>query len=167
MTDFDIENDIRVAGPDDFQEIFRICCLLHAEIARHPFNELKVRSIIWRGVNRDGAICAVIGRPDDIKAMLLMTIEEIYYSDESEIIERWNYVRPDCRKSTFAKQMIGFARRISRETGLIVGIGIDTNVKLEAKRRLYERSLKLGGYWFIIDPKDAETLEAEIGRAHV
>jgi GNAT superfamily N-acetyltransferase len=144
---------LRIATPDDFQEIFRICCLLHAENGQHPFNELKVRQIIWRGVNRWGALCAVIGSPADIKAMILLTIEEVYYSDAHEIVERWAYVRPDCRRTDYAKQLIGFAKKCADETGLSLSIGIISDDRLAAKRRLYERSLPLGGYWFTYRPR--------------
>ena len=153
MSEFDIENNIRVATPDDYQEIFRIACLLHSENGQFSFNERKVKNIIWNAVNRNGGMCAVIGPVDNIKAMLLLTIEEVYYSDEFEIVERWNYVRPDCRKSNYAKQMVAYAKQVCAQTGLVVSIGIISDIKLEAKRRLYERTLKLGGYWFTIRPE--------------
>jgi GNAT superfamily N-acetyltransferase len=148
----DFTSKIRIATPNDYQEMFRLCCLLHRENAVHKFNELKVRSLVWRAVNQDSAIAAVIGRSDDIKAMILMTLEEIVYSDSFELVERWNYVRPDSRKSNYAKQMIGFAKKCADETGLILAIGIISEKKLEAKRRLYERMLPLSGYWFIYKP---------------
>lgn len=151
----DSSNALRVAGPDDFQEIFRISCLLHAENGSHSFNEMKVREIIWRGVNRWEAICAVIGPPTDIKAMLMLAIEEVRYSDDHEIVEIWNFVRPDCRRSDYAKQMITFAKKCADETGLFLSIGVISEKKLEAKRRLYERMLPLGGYWFIYRPSTA------------
>jgi hypothetical protein len=151
---------LRIATPDDFQEIFRICCLLHHENGSHGFNELKVRSAIWRCVNRDKAMAAVIGPPNDIKAMILLTIEEVWYSDDHEIIERGVFVRADCRKTDYAKQMIRFAKRCAEDTGLFVSIGIISDDRLAAKRRLYERELKIGGYWFIVKPRRAEHAEA-------
>lgn len=151
----DVENDLRIATDGDFQEMFRICCLLHAENGQHPFDERKVREIIWRGVRQDGALAAVIGPSSNIKAMILLTIEEVYYSVDYEIVERWTYVRPDCRKSNYAKRLIGFAKQCAEETGLFVSIGIVSDVKLEAKRRLYERNLPLAGYWFTIRPGEA------------
>jgi hypothetical protein len=151
-----IDNKVRIGEPSDFQELFRICCLLHAENGSHSFNELKVREIIWRAVNRDGGIVAVIGPHDDIKAMLLLTIDEIFYSDEQVLNERWHFVRPDCRRSDFAKQMIKFAKKCADETGLMLYIGIISEKQLEAKRRLYERLLPLGGYWFTHRPSVQE-----------
>lgn len=156
----DAETKLRIATPDDFQEIFRICCLLHAENGQFPFHELKVREIIWRAVNRDRGLAAVVGVSDDIKAMILLTIEEVFYSDAQEIIERWNYVRPDCRRSDYAKQMIGFAKKCSSETGIPLSIGIISDIRLAAKRRLYERMLPLGGYWFTFRPDKAEEATA-------
>lgn len=143
---------LRIATPDDYQEIFRICCLLHAENGQHAFNELKVREAIWRCVNRDKAMAAVIGSSDDIKAMVLLTIEEVWYSDNHEIVERGVFVRKDCRRSDYAKQMIMFAKKCADETDLKLSIGIISDLRLETKRRLYEKQLPLGGYWFIYDP---------------
>jgi len=165
---YDIENALRIATTDDFQEIFRICCLHHAENGQHSFNELKVREIIWRGVRQDRALSAVIGPHDNIKAMILLTIEEVYYSDDYEIVERWTYVRPDCRRSDFAKRLLAFAKKCAEETGLFVSIGIVSDIKLAAKRRLYERTLPLGGYWFTIRPEtrasaaDGKALESHV-----
>jgi GNAT superfamily N-acetyltransferase len=150
---FDIENDIRIAGPDDFQEIFRICCLLHDENGQHPFSEYKARHVIWRGCNKDNAIIGVIGPSDNIKALIYLTVDPVYYSDDYQLIELWNYVRPDCRKSDYAKRMIQFAKRCSEETGLDLTIGVISDKRLEAKQRLYERLLPKGGVFFIFSPR--------------
>ena len=150
--DFNIEHDIRVATPDDFQEIFRICCLLHAENGQHKFSEWRSRHFIWKGCNRDNAIIGVIGPSNDIKAVLYLEVQNIYYSDENQLGEAFNYVRPDCRKSDYAKRMIQFAKRCADETGLDLTIGVISDKRLEAKQRLYERLLPKGGIFCIYKP---------------
>lgn len=147
-----MSDEIRIATPDDFQEIFRVSCILHNENGQHPFSEWKARHVIWKGVNRDNAIIGVIGEPDNIKALIYLVIDSVYYSDESQLLELWNFVRPDCRKTDYAKRMIQFAKRCADETGLDLTIGVISNERLEAKERLYARLLPKGGTFFIYRP---------------
>jgi GNAT superfamily N-acetyltransferase len=142
-------DEIRIATPDDFQEIFRISCLLHKENGMHEFSEEKVRNLIWRGVNRDNSIIGVIGSHSDIKAMLYLVIDPVYYSEQCQLVELWNFVRADCRKSDFAKRMIQFAKRCADETGLHLTIGVISDERLEAKERLYARLLPKGGAFYV------------------
>lgn len=156
----DIENDIRIAGPDDFQEIFRICCLLHKENGQHSFSELKARHVIWRGVNRENSIVGVIGPSNNIKAIIYLVVDPVYYSDECQLVELWNFVRPDCRKSDYAKRMIQFAKQCADETGLHLTIGIISDERLEAKERLYARQLPKGGVFYIYKPEKHKSATA-------
>lgn len=149
---FDIERDIRIATQADFQEIFRVCCLLHEENGAHEFSEWKARHLIWRGVNRDNAIIGVIGPSDNVKGLIFLSLEPVYYSDEHQLLELWNYVRPDCRRSDYAKRLIQFAKRCADETGLHLTIGVISDTRLEAKARLYARELPKGGVFFIYKP---------------
>jgi hypothetical protein len=157
MSDFDIENDIRLATPDDFQELFRIACLLHSENGAHAFSKDKVTKLIWRGCNRDNSIIGVIGNHNDIRAMIFLSIEQPYYSDEHQLVELWNYVRPDSRKSDFAKKMILFAKKCAVDTKLVLMIGVISSKQLEAKSRLYSRLLPAGGTFFIYRPDSCGT----------
>ena len=150
---FNIDHDIRIADQDDFQEIYRVCCLLHSENGQHEFSEHKVRHLIWRGCNKDNSIVGVIGPSDNVKAVIFLLVDPVYYSEEHQLLELWNYVRPDCRKSDYAKRMIQFAKRCSDETGLDLTIGVISDKRLEAKQRLYERLLPKGGAFFIYSPR--------------
>ena len=148
----DKSNEIRIATPGDFQEIFRICCLLHRENGLFDFSEKKVSDLIWRACHQDGAILGVIGTSDNIKAMIYLNIDEPYYSEHKTLVELWNYVRPDCRRSDFAKRMIKFAKKCTDETGMTLFIGIISDKQLEAKARLYSRLLPKRGTFFVYHP---------------
>jgi hypothetical protein len=152
----DIENDIRIAGPEDYQEAFRIACLLHHENGQHSFSEPKVKEFIWHGCNRLNAMIGVIGPPANLKAMIYLQIQPIFYSDEFQLGEVFNYVRPDARKSDYAKRMIRFAKKCSEETGLCLLIGIISDHRLAAKSRLYDRELPKGGTFYNYRPKSKE-----------
>lgn len=142
---FDIENDIRVALPNDYQELFRVCCYLHRENGQHPFSEERSKNFIWKGCNRDNAIIFVIGPSTNIKAVLYLEVQQIYYSDERQLGEAFLYVREDCRKSDFAKRLIRHAKRCSEETELDLMMGIISDHRLAAKKRLYDREFTEGG----------------------
>lgn len=149
---FDIENDIRIADTGDFQELFRICCLLHQEIGIHSFSEEKVSRLVWDGCRKDNAMIGVVGPSDNIKAMIYLSVQEPYYSTDNQLVELWNYTRQDSRKTDYAKKLIIFAKKCSEETGLILSIGIMSDKRLEAKSRLYGRLLPIGGTFFIFRP---------------
>jgi hypothetical protein len=152
----DIENDIRIAGPEDYQEAFRIACLLHHENGQHKFSEPKVKEFIWHGCNRLNAMMGVIGPPTNLKAMIYLQVQPIFYSDEFQLGEVFNYVRPDFRRSDYAKRMICFAKKCADETGLDLMIGVISDERLAAKKRLYQRLLPEGGVFFNYRPKSKE-----------
>ena len=54
---------------------------------------------------------------------------------------RFNFVRPDERKTDYAKRMIAFAKRCSDNVKLPLVIGVLTNERMEGKVRLYRRNL--------------------------
>lgn len=154
-----MSDEIRLAGPDDYQELFRISCLLHAENGQHPFSEEKVKKLVWTGCNRDRAIVGVIGEPVDIRAMIYLQLQPVYYSEDHQLVEIFNFVRADSRRSDFAKRMIRFAKRCADNLGLFLLIGIISDEKLEAKTRLYDRELHRAGIFFSYRPKgDADDL---------
>jgi len=142
---FDIQNDIRLAGPEDFQDLFRICRNLWIENGQHPWSEEKSKWFIWKGCNRDNATIFVIGPSDSIKAVLYLEVQQIYYSDECQLGEAFLYVREDCRKSDYAKRLIRHAKRCSEETELDLMMGIISDHRLAAKKRLYDREFTEGG----------------------
>jgi GNAT superfamily N-acetyltransferase len=147
-----MSDDIRIATPDDFQEIFRISCLLHLENGQHRFSEEKVRNFIWAGCNQQRAIIGVIGPSTDIKAMIYLQVQPIFYSDEFQLGEAFAFVRPDSRRTDYAKRLVRFAKRCSEETGMDLLIGIISDERLAAKARLYARELPTGGTYFCHKP---------------
>lgn len=109
--------------------------------------------LVDRGIYRHNAIMAVIGEPDDIRAMLLLFVDDIYYSDDKQLLELWNFVRWDSRRSTYARQLLDFAIELSNKMGYDLTIGIISDHRLEGKTRMYERVLgEVGGSYFIHRP---------------
>lgn len=139
---------IRTAGPQDFTPLMQLCAQLHAENGQHDLDETKLAHLVWRGVSRQNAIIGVIGPTEDIRAMIYLIIDPVDYSNELQLLERWAFVREDSRRLPFAKRLVQFAIKCSEETGLELLIGILSDERLEAKRRLYKRQLTEAGTWF-------------------
>lgn len=143
------EIPIRIAVEGDYDELLRISKILHEENGQHPLSMIKLWELLTRGICRDNAIIGVIGGTNDIKAMIYLSIEPSYYSDSLQIVELFNFVRPDSRKSDYAKRMIRFAKKCSDESKLPLIIGVISDERLEAKARLYARELPKGGVFFV------------------
>jgi GNAT superfamily N-acetyltransferase len=147
------EEAVCVATPKFFNALMDTVRAGHAENGQHPLSLLKIGNIVWRGVTRQNSIIGVIGDETFVKAMVVLEIDPVYYSDDLVLSERLVYVRPENRRSEYAKQLLMFAKRCADETGLELTIGIISDQKLEPKRRLYERIFPLGGYWFSYRPQ--------------
>lgn len=108
--------------------------------------------MIQRAVAQQGAIIGVIGKSDDLRGMILLLIDPVWYSDEFQLLEIFNFVREDSRRSSFARDLINYAKRCADETGLDLTIGVLSNVRMAAKVRLYSRLLPKGGEFFVYSP---------------
>jgi GNAT superfamily N-acetyltransferase len=58
------------------------------------------------------------------------------------------FVDPDHRRSTYAKQLMVFAKKAAETLNLELSIGINTNVETDAKVRLYRRQFRPEGAFF-------------------
>jgi GNAT superfamily N-acetyltransferase len=143
---------IQIAGPtrEWFMGVMDASRAIHAEIGQHPLSYPKLAAVIWRGLIRQGAMIGVIGQPEYVKAMIYLEVDDIYYSDDMVLTEKFNFVRPEFRKSDYAKRLIRFAKETAAQTGLDLMIGIFTDKRLEAKERLYNREFPEGraGVWY-------------------
>lgn len=143
---------VRLATPADEDGIFELCCLIHSETAHSPMNPDRVREHIQSALRREGGILCVIGEPGDLRACLYLTLMPIWYSDDWQLVELFNFVHPDHRRSTHARDLIEYAKRCADELGVMLMIGVTTNVRMEAKVRLYDRLLPRAGAYFLYKP---------------
>lgn len=146
---------VRIATPRDEAGIMKLCVELHAENGQHSFSEPKVRAMVRIALEGKGGILGVIGPSDDIQGCILMLLDPVWYSDEFQLLELFNFVRSDARRSTHANSLIDFGKRCADETGLELTIGIMSNIKTEAKERLYQRRLTKAGTFYIYRPSSA------------
>lgn len=148
---------VRVAMPDDEDELMELCRELHTENALFPMSERKVRDTLWVAFAKRGGIIGVIGEPGKIQGLIYLLIASQWYTDEWHLEELLNYVRPAYRKSNNAKALISFAQDCAVKLNLPLTIGVISNTRTEAKVELYKRRFgKTAGAFFVFNsPWDA------------
>lgn len=151
--------EVRLAMSEDASSIVKLCAEMHAESGHHPLSLPKVHVLIERGIARHRAIMAVIGDPGDVRAMMLLAMEGVYYSDHLHLMELWNFVRADSRRSIYGRQLLQFAIECADRTGLELMSALIDDERPEKKREMYERLLGSRGSVFIYRP--GEKLEQE------
>jgi hypothetical protein len=151
-----ITSPVRKALPEEADEILAMCRCLWQENGQFSFSEKKVRAKIDDAFNRLGAIIGVIGETGKLQGSICIHISDYFYTDEYHLGELWNYVLPQYRKSTNAKDLIRFGMRCSDEIGIPLLIGVISNERTAAKLGLYQRILgdPAGGF-FIHRPASA------------
>lgn len=144
---------VRLAVPEDESKIIDLCKMLHEENGLFPLSMPKVKGMIDRAFNREGAIIGVIGEIGEPVASIYLDINQVVYSEAFSLTEQWNFVHPDFRRSDCAKRLLAYAKHCSDELQIPLTIGILSNQRTEAKIRLYERQLDRAGAYFIYNRK--------------
>jgi hypothetical protein len=142
---------VRLAKPEDEEEIFAICNLLHEENGLFHMDEEKVRARIRECTGQRGGIIGVIGDPGEVEAIICLVLNQFWYTNEWSLDEQFAYVLPNHRRSANAKELIVFAKACAQELKLPLVIGVLSNERTEAKVRLYERQLGApAGAYFLV-----------------
>ncbi len=155
-----MSEEVRIATRDDANEIIQLLHVMHFENGMMPLDEECSMEFFDRAFNRKGGIIGVIGPPGDIKAMIYLLLTRFWYTKVSHIEECFNFIRPDSRKSDYAKILIKFAQKCSDEIKVPLLIGVLANNRMEGKVRLYRRILGTpagaffvyGANWTLCDP---------------
>jgi hypothetical protein len=143
-----ITSPVRKATIADRAQILEMCEENHHDNGQFSLSMPKVEAMVDKAFSGGGAIIGVVGEKQ-IEGMLLLLISQFWYSSDWCLEEIQNYVRPEFRRSTHAKDMIAFGRRCSDELGIPLVIGVVSNERTKAKMELYRRQLgePCGGYF--------------------
>lgn len=155
MTDSTTETPVRIATAADEDAIMDLCRMLHEENGQFSMSEAKVRDALQTAFKRQGGLIGVIDGPKGLEGIILLTIGQLWYSDDWMLEEMFNFVHPDHRRSSHAKRMIQFAKESADKLGIPLMIGVLSNTRTEAKVRLYERMLPKAGAYFVHDGRTA------------
>lgn len=141
--------DVRLAVEDDRAALVRLTNLLHEENGLFSLSQRKRDALLDRYERREGAIIGVIGEIGRPVASIYLSITQPEYTDDFVLSEVWNFVAPDHRRSTYARQLIAYAKQMSDLLKLPLCIGILSNHRTAAKVRLYEQVLQPAGRYFL------------------
>lgn len=139
---------VRVAGPADKDEIFRLFTAAHEEHGLFPIDWEKVdwwvNRMLWperveRHDTGPRGIIGVIGDPEDLEAIAFLVFGTIWYSTHRHLEELIVYVEPEHRPRQHVATLVGWMQEQSRITGLPLMTGVMSNERTEAKIRLYKR----------------------------
>lgn len=147
---------VRLATKSDEADIFALLLMLHAENGMFSLNHDKVIAGIQWATERQGGLIFVIPAGDGrIVATMGMTVTSDWYSDDEYLLERWNYVHPEHRRSDYARKLLEQGKwasewfRAKNRRAVPFLCGINSFDRLESKVRLYARHMPCIGAYFM------------------
>jgi GNAT superfamily N-acetyltransferase len=162
---------VRLATKADEGEIFGLLIMLHAENGLFSMNRDKVLTGIQWATERKGGIIYVIDEGPRVVATLGMTIAQDWYSDDKYLLERWNFVHPEYRRSEYARMLLEqgkWAHDWFKAHGELMPFfcGINSFERTEAKIRMYARHFPLIGAYFMhgTAPRQAELVQQAMAK---
>jgi len=154
--------EVRIATPADRDGMISLLHLMYEENGVAELSVPKMLVALDRGLARDKAIIGVVGEPNNIKAAIGLYASAWWYSDEIHLEDYFNFVRKDCRKSTYGKDLLSFAKKASDDLKIQLLIGILSNERTQAKVKLYERFFgpSAGAGFCYPDPQQGKRVSA-------
>lgn len=149
---------VRRAGSDDRDGVWKLFDLLYDENAMFQRSERKIDYLLDRILDYDRldptdggprGFMGVIGPVGELEGFILLVLSSYWYSEDIMLEEYANFVHPEHRKSNHAKTLISYARNLADRVNIPLSIGIVSNVRTEAKIRLYRRQLPEAGSFFL------------------
>lgn len=148
-----VDLEIRIARPEDLDEIMKLSVLGCEENGFLKANPAKLAAEFWPALHQDHGICALIGKPGgQIEGLVLLRLGHMWYSDEPVVEEKVIFIHPEFRnaKGGRAKRLCEFSKQTADRLGIPLIIGVLSNHRTEAKVRMYERQFgKPAGAFFL------------------
>lgn len=139
---------VRIARADEVDAIYNLLLELHAENGLFTLDPRKSRQTIIDLLNPARGVIGVIEGPNGLEGSIGLFLTAWYYTSDLHLSEFWNFVKPECRRSTHAKRLIEFGKWVADSMDVPLHMGIVTTSRAEAKQRLYRRQLRqVGGYF--------------------
>ena len=152
--------EVRIATPDDLDQIMSLAMMMQQEIGIADANPHKILSEIYPSLHLDGGLVGVIGPKERIEGGILLRFGTLFYSDEKVLEEKGLFIHPECRsaKGGRARKLCEFAKQTSDSIGLPLLIGVLNDVRTKGKLRLYERQFgePIGAFFLYNGGKERE-----------
>lgn len=131
---------VRLASPGEEDAILDLCRRDHSERGIGQFQAEKV----LRTIRSEGTIIGVVGS-DDVEGSIGLVVEAPWNSGTDLLVCRWNYVLPECRRSTHLRDMMAWAKALARPSPDGIGVPLYADAiataRTEGQVRLYRRQL--------------------------
>lgn len=136
------EVKVRVGTPEDLRGCMDLFIQANEENGIDEMSVQKLVDIVWPSLHQEGGLVGVIGEPGaQPEGVILLRIEQLWYSNAPVIAEKLVFVHPEYRsaKGGRAKKLCEFSKKVSDEMGLPLIIGVVSTERTKGKIRLYER----------------------------
>lgn len=157
-----VREPVRIAGPSDAQEVWRLLLQSFNENGMLSLAPDKVGwfmarcldpSLIHPEDTGTRGVIGVIGPVGALKALAFLTIGEMWYSYDKNIEEFVVYVDPEHRRGTHHIDALhDWMKEQTEITGLPLISGIMSNKRTEEKCRLYKRRFQKIGEFYLHAP---------------
>ncbi len=160
-------SEVRVAGPEDYDEVWRLMLQGHKENGLFKFDYHKVDWLVRRilmpkmipaGDTGLRGVVGVIGPVGALQGLVILTIGTFWYSNVLHAEEYMLYVDHDYRRSHHAEVLVKWMKDQCDKSGLSLITGIISNIRTEAKCRLYRRMVPKVGEFFMYMPKSGNVV---------
>jgi hypothetical protein len=147
-----VNNEVRLAGVDELENIMPLAVAAAEENGFLTARKDYLLRALWPALNHDRGLCGVIGPfGGRLEGFVLLTIGEIFYSDQTCLEEKVIFVHPDFRAAAGgrAHKLCEFSKHAADTLELPLLIGICSNSRTSAKVKLYTRMFgePAGAYW--------------------
>jgi N-acetylglutamate synthase-like GNAT family acetyltransferase len=138
----DTELTIRLATPDDMQEVMRLAITACEENGFLNASAELLAKEIWPALNQDHGLVPVIGPPSgEIQGLALLRIGSMWYSDATVIEERAIFVYPQFRsaKGGRARKLCEYTKHVAETLQIPLLIGVLSGTRTAGKCKMYQR----------------------------
>jgi len=136
------EHKVRIGSPADHKAMMTFLCKMHEENGVANMDEKRVETVLMCGLARHNAIVGICdGKNGEIAGSAGLFVSEWWYSSDRQLEDRWLFVAPDYRREPIARPLLQFAKNTADGLGIPLLLGVLSDVRTEAKVRLYERQL--------------------------
>lgn len=153
---------VRIAKPEDEPAIYDALIALYEDNnVAGGYTPERVRECVRQGVsqcNETGAIVGVVDGADDRIAATIGIFPNVpWYSEDAMLVERWLFVRKECRKFGLHNQLFDFAKlfrdEMAGELGRPVKLisSVSSKERLHSKMRLWSRFGRLVGAIYVVE----------------
>ena len=141
--------EVTLAMPEDEEALMALLRLRHVEEGIGAFDDDAARATVRRGILRDWAYVGVIRERGILAASIGIFVGGFWYSQEPHLTDFWNFVMPDYRRSTHAKNLLMFAKWVSDKLEKPLVMAKVQNEQTSQLLKLYERQLPKSGTLFV------------------